>query len=75
MVTSVLIVEDEDALAEPLAFLLRKEGFDVRIAGDGPTALAEFEVNPVDIVLLDTTIGVYTLANLVMNFSESPLFC
>ena len=53
MVTSVLIVEDEDALAEPLAFLLRKEGFDVRIAGDGPTALAEFEVNPVDIVLLD----------------------
>ncbi len=53
MVTSVLIVEDEDALAEPLAFLLRKEGFDVRIAGDGPTALAEFEANPVDIVLLD----------------------
>ncbi|HHU44748.1 MAG TPA: response regulator transcription factor [Actinomycetales bacterium] len=51
--TSVLIVEDEDALAEPLAFLLRKEGFDVRIAGDGPTALAEFEANPVDIVLLD----------------------
>lgn len=53
MVTSVLIVEDEDALAEPLAFLLRKEGFDVRIAGDGPTALSEFEANPVDIVLLD----------------------
>ena len=53
MVTSVLIVEDEDALAEPLAFLLRKEGFDVRVAGDGPTALAEFEANPVDIVLLD----------------------
>ena len=53
MVTSVLIVEDEAALAEPLAFLLRKEGFDVRIAGDGPTALAEFEANPVDIVLLD----------------------
>ena len=53
MVTSVLIVEDEAALAEPLAFLLRKEGFDVRVAGDGPTALAEFEANPVDIVLLD----------------------
>ena len=51
--TSVLIVEDEAALAEPLAFLLRKEGFEVRIAGDGPTALAEFEANHVDIVLLD----------------------
>lgn len=51
--TSVLIVEDESALAEPLAFLLEREGFKVRIAGDGPTALAEFESNPVDIVLLD----------------------
>ena len=50
---SVLIVEDEAALAEPLAFLLKKEGFEVRIAGDGPTALAEFEANHVDIVLLD----------------------
>ncbi|MEX3527942.1 response regulator transcription factor [Corynebacterium xerosis] len=51
--TSVLIVEDEAALAEPLAFLLKKEGFEARIAGDGPTALAEFEANHVDIVLLD----------------------
>lgn len=51
--TSVLIVEDEAALAEPLAFLLKKEGFDVRIAGDGPTALAEFDSHHVDIVLLD----------------------
>lgn len=51
--TSVLIVEDEAALAEPLAFLLKKEGFEVRIAGDGPTALAEFEAHAPDIVLLD----------------------
>ncbi len=51
--TSVLIVEDEAALAEPLAFLLKKEGFEVRIAGDGPTALAEFEAHDPDIVLLD----------------------
>ncbi|KAB1504430.1 response regulator transcription factor [Corynebacterium sp. 320] len=51
--TSVLIVEDEESLAEPLAFLLKKEGFEVFIAGDGPTALEMFEANHVDIVLLD----------------------
>lgn len=51
--TDVLIVEDEAALAEPLAFLLEKEGFTVRIAGDGPTALAEFDSVAPDIVLLD----------------------
>ena len=38
-VTSVLIVEDEESLAEPLAFLLKKEGFEVALAGDGPTAI------------------------------------
>lgn len=51
--TDVLIVEDEAALAEPLAFLLEKEGFTVRIAGDGPSALAQFEDAAADIVLLD----------------------
>ncbi|HHU66776.1 response regulator transcription factor [Corynebacterium sp.] len=53
MTTTILIVEDEESLADPLAFLLRKEGFEVIIAGDGPTALVEFEKNDIDIVLLD----------------------
>ncbi|TCW25025.1 response regulator transcription factor [Dietzia cinnamea] len=51
--TRVLIVEDEDSLADPLAFLLRKEGFEVDVAGDGPTALESFESEGADIVLLD----------------------
>lgn len=51
--TSVLIVEDETSLAEPLAFLLRKEGFTVHHAEDGPKALSLFQEYPVDIVLLD----------------------
>ncbi|MBB3037492.1 response regulator transcription factor [Hoyosella altamirensis] len=51
--TSVLIVEDEESLADPLAFLLRKEGFEVTIAADGPAALDSFDVAGADIVLLD----------------------
>jgi two-component system, OmpR family, response regulator RegX3 len=51
--TTILIVEDEESLADPLAFLLRKEGFEVLLAGDGPSALEEFGRNQVDIVLLD----------------------
>ncbi|CAM2837529.1 response regulator transcription factor [Skermania piniformis] len=51
--TSVLIVEDEESLADPLAFLLRKEGFEVKVVGDGPSALAEFDRAGADIVLLD----------------------
>src|ERR1700716_548133 len=51
--TSVLIVEDEESLADPLAFLLRKEGFEATVVGDGPSALAEFDRSGADIVLLD----------------------
>lgn len=51
--TSVLIVEDEQSLAEPLAFLLKKEGFEVFLAEDGPSALDTFAAEQIDIVLLD----------------------
>ena len=51
--TRVLIVEDEESLAEPLAYLLNKEGFDTTVMADGPSALAEFDRAGADIVLLD----------------------
>ncbi|MCR2812824.1 response regulator transcription factor [Microbacterium sp. zg.Y1090] len=51
--TRVLIVEDEPDLADPLAYLLRREGFEVQIAEDGPTALRMFDSAGADIILLD----------------------
>jgi two-component system response regulator RegX3 len=49
----VLIVEDEESFADPLAFLLRKEGFTTAVAATGQAALDEFDRNGADIVLLD----------------------
>ncbi|OLF15759.1 response regulator transcription factor [Actinophytocola xanthii] len=51
--TRVLIVEDEESFADPLAFLLRKEGFTAAVASTGQQALEEFDRNGADIVLLD----------------------
>ncbi|MFN2494578.1 MAG: response regulator [Pseudonocardiaceae bacterium] len=51
--TRVLIVEDEESFADPLAFLLRKEGFATAVATTGSEALEEFDRNGADIVLLD----------------------
>ncbi|MBA8827175.1 two-component system response regulator RegX3 [Saccharopolyspora lacisalsi] len=51
--TRVLIVEDEESFADPLAFMLRKEGFTAAVATDGQEALEEFDRNGADIVLLD----------------------
>ena len=46
----VLLVEDEDSIAEPLAEGLRREGFTVELAATGAEALA---AGPADVVLLD----------------------
>ena len=47
---NVLLVEDDDAIAEPLASGLRREGFDVTRAATGGEALA---ARGADLVLLD----------------------
>jgi two-component system, OmpR family, response regulator RegX3 len=51
--TRVLIVEDEESFADPIEFMLRKEGFTTAVAANGNDALAEFDRNGADIVLLD----------------------
>jgi two-component system response regulator RegX3 len=52
-VSRVLVVEDEESYSDALAYMLRKEGFEVAIAATGPDALAEFDRAGADIVLLD----------------------
>ncbi len=49
----VLVVEDEPSIVESLSFLMKQAGFDVRIAGDGTTALRMMESEIPDLVLLD----------------------
>lgn len=51
--TTILIVEDEESLADPLAYLLRKEGFEAVVANDGQAALDEFAGGGIDLILLD----------------------
>jgi len=52
-VTRILIVEDEPSLSEPLSFLLRREGYETEVAADGREALAAFDRDGADLVLLD----------------------
>ncbi|MFZ4585102.1 MAG: response regulator [Acidimicrobiia bacterium] len=49
----VLVVEDDDAIAEPLVKGLVREGFDSTRAATGEAALAALAALPVDLVLLD----------------------
>jgi two-component system response regulator RegX3 len=49
----VLLVEDEESYRQALSSGLRREGFAVDMAPDGPEALRIFHERPPDIVLLD----------------------
>ena len=51
--TRILVVEDEESFSDPLSYLLRKEGFEVDLAGSGPEALELFDRHGADLVLLD----------------------
>jgi DNA-binding response OmpR family regulator len=49
----VLVVEDEPNIVESLSFLMKREGFEVQIAGDGTAALRLVERERPDLVVLD----------------------
>jgi two-component system response regulator RegX3 len=51
--TKVLVVEDEQSLREPLVYLLQKEGYTAIEAEDGIKAVALFESENPDLILLD----------------------
>lgn len=49
----VLVVDDERTISDSIAARLRAEGYDVRAAFDGPTAVTECEAFGPDVVVLD----------------------
>jgi DNA-binding response OmpR family regulator len=53
MTEKILIVEDEISLQETLAYNLKKQGYEVQVAGDGPSALEFARTLKPDLILLD----------------------
>src|SRR2546427_10481139 len=51
--STILLVDDEDAVQKLLAYPLEREGFRVLQARDGEEALARFRSEEVDLVVLD----------------------
>lgn len=56
MAKSILVVEDEPNIVLSLQFLMKKAGFEVRVARDGDEALAAVEMQAPDLILLDVMI-------------------
>ena len=49
----ILLVEDEEALAESVRYSLEREGYSVTVARDGRRAIERFRAEPPDLVILD----------------------
>ncbi len=71
MTKSVLLAEDEPNIVESISFLLKREGFDVIVTGDGRTALETAIAEKPDVMVLDLMLpemdGYEVLRNLRAN--------
>ena len=74
--TNSLVVEDERSLSEPLAYLLEREGYTVRVVGDGPSAIREFDREKADLILLDLMLPGFSgteVARQIRTRSQVPI--
>jgi two-component system, OmpR family, response regulator RegX3 len=53
MASRILVVEDEPAISEAVAYALREAGYEVRAVEDGDSALAEARSQRYDLMVLD----------------------
>ncbi|TKG64330.1 response regulator transcription factor [Prauserella endophytica] len=73
----VLLAEDDPAIAEPLSRALEREGYDVVVVGDGPSALDLISRDRVDLLVLDLGLpgmdGLEVCRGMRANGSELPV--
>ena len=76
MKPKILIVDDDENIAELISLYLNKECFDTRISPDGETALKEVEEYEPDLILLDLMLpGMdgYEVCQQVRRTRETPI--
>ncbi|MEN6571474.1 MAG: response regulator transcription factor [Anaerolineaceae bacterium] len=72
----ILVVDDEKALRESLAFNLGRQGYIVDVAADGLAALVSARENPPDLILLDIMLpGMdgFEVARVLRKESNTPI--
>jgi DNA-binding response OmpR family regulator len=68
----VLIVDDEPNIVTALEFLLRRSGYDVRLAANGAEALEQVDAYKPDVVLLDVMMPLKSGYEVCQRMRERP---
>lgn len=71
---SVLIVDDEPRIAEVIAEVLREDGHDVALAGDGERGLAHLAARRADLVFADLMMPVMDGLAMIRRMRGDPRF-
>jgi DNA-binding response OmpR family regulator len=74
--TSILVVEDEPAVAEVVGLYLRRAGYAVRVVDNGQTALREIDQQPPQLIILDLMLpGVdgWAITRKVRECGDTPI--
>ena len=73
----ILVVEDEPAISDAVAYALREAGYDVDAVGDGTTALEEVHAHRYDLMVLDLLLpgvpGLEVCEQLRAEHSDLPI--
>jgi two-component system response regulator RegX3 len=72
----ILVVEDEEALADSVRYNLEREGYSVSVAGDGRRALERFRSDAPSLVILDLMlpeISGLDVCRMIRSESEVPI--
>lgn len=75
--TTVLLAEDDSAIAEPLSRALQREGYTVDVAVDGIAALERVREGAIDLLLLDLGLpgmdGLEVCRRVRLDFPDMPV--
>lgn len=70
--STVLVVEDSRAQREMITNLLRENGLQVTVAGDGQQALEQVENSPPDLVVLDIVMPILNGYEVCRRIKSNP---
>src|SRR5512140_684324 len=74
MAKRILIVDDEPNIVVSLEWLMRREGFETLVAGDGEAALAAVERGAPDLVVLDVMLPAMNGFEVCRRIRSDPRF-
>ena len=75
MKKSILVIDDDAQIRESLAKVLRAEGYEVRLAGDGQEAMDREGAARVDLLLLDLNLPQRSGWDLFESFTSMNPLC